>query len=79
MASASSLCPLPATPAIPTISAPPHVQRYLTQRCVPLAPRAVTCLRLKTTSPGVCAARSYWKSTSRPTIIRASSGRVTLP
>ena len=77
MASTSSRCPLPDTPAIPRISP------CRTARETPFTasyPRSLSTARSRTSSttgPGAISLRSRLNSTSRPTIRRASSRRST--
>ena len=75
MTSASSRWPLPATPATPTIS-PAWTVRDTSRRAkVPRSPRAETPNRSRITSRSARAGPCFFwvKTTSRPTIIRASS------
>jgi len=70
--SASSRCPLPETPAMPTIS--PAWTSSVTP-CRAGSPWSLSTVRpssARRTSPGLTAGRSGWSLTSRPTIIRAS-------
>src|SRR5438067_1103131 len=74
MTSASSRWPLPATPAMPTISPAWTVRSTFCRASVPRSLKAVTPRRSRTTSRSVWATASFFcvKTTSRPTIIRAS-------
>ena len=72
MTSASSLWPLPATAAMPTIS-PARTSSETPRRAgTPLSPSASICSRASTVSPGGIDVRSRLSRISRPTISVAS-------
>ena len=73
MTSSSSDCPLPETPAMPTISPARRSKETLSTRGVPLRSRHVRFLTSSTTAPGLAAPFSTRSSTRRPTISSASS------
>ena len=76
MTSASSLCPLPATPAIPKISPLRTCSETPRRAGTPLSLMALTFCTSSTTSPGSRSDFFTVKTTSRPTINCASFSAV---
>ncbi len=76
-ASASSRCPLPATPAIPSTSPSRTTSDTSRSAATPRSPSAEMPSRTSTGPPGSCSAtRRRAVSTSRPTMSAASASRV---
>ena len=75
-ASSSSLWPLPATPAMPTISPARTENETSRTRGAPLGPRTLKRSTASSSRPGRAGPFSTRSSTRRPTISSASSGMV---
>ena len=71
--SISSVCPLPSTPAMPTISAARTSNERLSRRFDPSRPTIDRSRTPSKTAPGFASGFSTRSSTSRPTIKRANS------
>ena len=74
--STNSLCPFPATPAMPRISPSCNARSTLRKAGRFLLFRAETSSRRKTSGPAVCSHLCRLKITSRPTISEARLSRV---
>ena len=77
MTSHNSFCPLPSTPASPTISPSLSSREKSFSARMPLSFFALSRSSFRRTPPGAFVMAGKWKSTSLPTIIRVSSSLVT--